>query len=85
MLQVADHIDHIKKTAGIDHIGLGGDYDGITSVPVGLEDVSSYPQLIAELMRRGYSDEDLRKIARLNILRVMRQVEITAARIQTGK
>jgi len=85
MLQVADHIDHIKKTAGIDHIGLGGDYDGITSVPVGLEDVSSYPQLIAELMRRGYSDEDLRKIARLNVLRVMRQVEATATRIQTGK
>jgi membrane dipeptidase len=79
---VADHIDHIKKVAGIDHIGLGGDFDGITSVVVGLEDVSSYPQLLAELIRRGYSDEDIRKIAGKNILRVMRQVELTAQRLQ---
>jgi membrane dipeptidase len=82
LLQVADHIDHIKKVAGIDHIGLGGDFDGITSVVVGLEDVSSYPQLLAELIRRGYSDEDIRKIAGKNILRVMRQVELTAQRLQ---
>jgi membrane dipeptidase len=79
---VADHIDHVKAVAGIDHIGLGSDFDGITTVPVGLEDVSTYPHLIAELLRRGYSDDDVRKIARRNILRVMRQAEATAERLQ---
>jgi membrane dipeptidase len=82
MLQVAEHIDHIKKVAGIDHIGLGSDFDGITSVPVGLEDVSTYPLLIAELLQRGYSDDDIRKIAGRNILRVMKAAEITAAKLQ---
>jgi membrane dipeptidase len=85
LLQVADHIDHIKKVAGIDHVGVGGDFDGITSVVVGLEDVSSYPELFAELMRRGYSDDDLRKIANRNILRVLRAAEAVAARLQAGK
>jgi membrane dipeptidase len=85
LIQVADHIDHIKKIAGIDHIGVGGDFDGITSVVVGLEDVASYPQLMAELLRRGYSDDDIRKIANRNVLRVMKQAEATAVRIQTGK
>lgn len=80
LLQVADHIDHIKKVAGIDHIGLGGDFDGISSVVVGLEDVSTYPYLIAELLRRGYSDNDIRKIANRNILRVMRAAEAVAAK-----
>jgi len=80
MFQVADHIDHIKKVAGIDHIGLGGDFDGITSVVVGLEDVSTYPLLIAELLRRGYTDEDIRKIASRNVLRVLRGAEVAAAR-----
>jgi len=75
LIQVADHIDHIKKIAGIDHIGLGSDFDGITSVPVGLEDVSTFPMLIAELFRRGYTDDDVRKIASRNILRVMRGAE----------
>jgi len=75
LIQVADHIDHIKKIAGIDHIGLGSDFDGITSVPVGLEDVSTFPMLIAELLRRGYTDDDVRKIASRNILRVMRGAE----------
>ncbi|HUF46852.1 MAG TPA: dipeptidase [Vicinamibacterales bacterium] len=79
MLQVADHIDHIRKVAGIDHIGLGADFDGITSVPVGLEDVSSYPLLLGELVNRGYSDEDIRKVTWRNILRVMRQAEAVAA------
>ena len=80
--QVADHIDHIRKVAGIDHIGLGGDFDGITSVVVGLEDVSTYPALSAELLKRGYSDEDIKKIIGLNVLRVMRQVEKVAAGLQ---
>ena len=69
----ADHIDHIRKVAGIDHIGLGGDFDGITSVPEGLEDVSKYPALTAELLRRGYKDDEVKKILGLNILRVMRR------------
>lgn len=76
----ADHIDHIRKMAGIDHIGLGGDFDGITSVPDGLEDVSKYPSLTAELLRRGYKDDDVKKILGLNILRVMREVEKVAAK-----
>ena len=82
LAQVADHIDHVRKVAGIDHIGLGGDYDGIGSTPVGLEDVSKYPDLLVELMRRGYGDEDLKKVAGLNVLRVMRAVEKVAAELQ---
>jgi membrane dipeptidase len=75
LAMVADHIDHIRKVAGIDHIGLGGDFDGIDSVIEGLEDVSKYPNLTAELLRRGYGDEDIRKILGKNILRVMRKAE----------
>ena len=78
----ADHIDHIRKVAGIDHIGLGGDFDGITSVLQGLEDVSKYPFLTAELLRRGYKDEQIKKILGLNILRVMKAAEGVAARLQ---
>ena len=78
LAQVADHIDHIKKTAGVDSIGLGGDFDGITSVVQGLEDVSTYPMLVAELLRRGYTDEDIKKIAGRNILRVLRGAEAAA-------
>ena len=80
--QVADHIDHVREVAGIDHIGLGGDFDGVGALPVGLEDVSTYPDLLVELLRRGYSDDDLKKIAGLNVLRVMRKVEIIAKRLQ---
>jgi membrane dipeptidase len=83
--QIADHIDHIKKVAGIDHIGIGGDFDGITSVPLGMEDVSKYPALTAELLRRGYSDEDVRKILGKNILRVMRQAEAVAKKLQAER
>jgi len=74
----ADHIDHIRKIAGIDHIGIGSDFDGFSGPPEGLEDVSKYPALLAELMRRGYSKDDVRKIAGLNVLRVMRAVERVA-------
>ena len=80
--QVADHIDHIRKVAGIDHIGLGGDFDGITQVVEGLEDVSKYPDLTAELLKRGYKDDDIKKILGLNVLRVMRQAEKVAAGLQ---
>ena len=82
---IADHIDHIRSVAGIDHIGLGGDYDGITFTPDDLGDVSTYPVLFAELARRGYSAADLAKIARGNILRVMRGVESTAMQIAKNK
>jgi membrane dipeptidase len=80
--QVADHIDHVRKVAGIDHVGLGSDFDGISRVPAGLEDVSRYPDLLEELARRGYSDDDLRKVAGLSILRVLKQAEGVAARLQ---
>ena len=82
LADAADHIDHIKKVAGIDHIGLGGDFDGITSVVQGLEDVSTYPALSAELLRRGYKDDEVMKILGLNILRVMREAEMVSARLQ---
>ena len=70
---VADHIDHIVKVAGIDHVGIGSDFDGITMWPVGLEDVSSYPRLTEELLRRGYSEADVHKILGGNVLRAFRQ------------
>jgi membrane dipeptidase len=80
---VADHVDHIRKVAGIDHIGIGSDYDGFSSLPPeGLEDVSKYPALLAELLRRGYSKADVKKIAGLNVLRVMRDAERVASDLQ---
>jgi membrane dipeptidase len=81
----ADHIDHIRQIAGIDHIGLGGDFDGITAVPEGLEDVSKYPALVAELFRRGYKDDDVKKIVGQNVLRVMRDVEKVSKRLQSER
>jgi membrane dipeptidase len=80
--EVADHIDHIKRVAGVDHVGLGGDFDGITELVVGLEDVSTYPALLAELARRGWSDAELRKLVGENILRVIEANERVAARLQ---
>jgi membrane dipeptidase len=75
----ADHIDHIRQVAGIDHIGLGGDYDGMDTGPVGMEDVAGYPNLFVELARRGYSQEDLEKISSRNMMRVLRAAEAYAA------
>jgi len=80
--QVADHIEHIRQVAGIDCVGLGSDFDGITEVPVGLEDVSKFPDLIAELLRRGWTEADVKKLAGSNILRVMRAVEAVAAQMR---
>ena len=77
--QWADHIDHIRKIAGIDHVALGGDYDGMEIGPVGAEDVTGYPVLFAELARRGYSQADLEKIASRNIMRVLKRAEAVAA------
>jgi membrane dipeptidase len=79
---VADHIDHIRKVAGIDCIGLGSDFDGFRGGIEGLDDVSGYPALLAELLRRGYSKEDVKKIAGLNILRVLRAAEKVAAELR---
>jgi len=79
---VADHIEHVVEIAGIDHVGLGSDFDGITRVPVGLEDVSKFPTLLAELGRRGWSEPDLAKVAGENTLRVLREAENVAARLQ---
>ncbi|MCL4674025.1 MAG: dipeptidase [Sphingomonadaceae bacterium] len=76
---MADHIDHVRKVAGIDYIGIGGDYDGMPTGPVGMEDVAGYPALFVELARRGYSQADLEKISMRNALRVMKAAEAYAA------
>ncbi len=78
----ANHIDHVRKVAGSDHVGIGGDFDGISTVPAGLEDVSKYPALTAELLRRGWEETDVRKALGLNALRVLSRVERVAARLQ---
>lgn len=77
--EVADHIDHIVKVAGVDHVGIGSDYDGVGSLPQGLGGVQTYPALLAELMRRGWTDRDLAKLAGENVLRVMAAAETVAA------
>jgi membrane dipeptidase len=82
LAQVADHLDHVRKVAGADHVGIGSDFDGIDYTPVGLEDVSTFPALFAELVRRGWSDADLKKLAGENLLRVLRQAEAVARRLQ---
>ena len=80
---IVDHIDHIVEVAGIDHVGIGSDYDGIPRVPRGVEDVSSYPILTQELLNRGYKREDIQKIMGGNAMRVLRQAEAVARRIQS--
>lgn len=82
---VADHIDHVRKIAGIDHVGIGSDFDGIDRGPKDLESVADFPRLFAELLRRGYSEADLKKIAGQNLLRVMRAAEATAQRLQASR
>ena len=79
---VADHIDHIRKIAGVDHVGIGSDFDGITETVVGLEDVSKFPAVFAELARRGWSDADLAKLASGNVLRVLAEAEKVSARLK---
>ena len=80
--QVADHIEHARKIAGVDHIGIGSDFYGSTDMPKGLEDVSMYPYLFAELIQRGWGDQDLKKLAGQNLLRAMRQAEVVAAHLR---
>ena len=80
-----DHIDHIAKVAGIDHVGLGSDFDGVpfTGLPEGMEDISKLPNITYELMKRGYSDPDIKKVLGENFLRVMTEVEHRAALMQS--
>ncbi|MFT6287614.1 MAG: membrane dipeptidase [Alcanivorax sp.] len=85
LAQVADHIDYIRDLIGVDHIGIGSDFDGMPPGPVGLEDASTYTALFVELLRRGYSDEDIAKIAGENILRVMTRAEMFAAAFQHAR
>jgi membrane dipeptidase len=84
LAQVADHIEHVREVAGVDHVGLGGDFDGTDQLPDGMADVSRYPALLAELLGRGWTEEDCAKLAGGNILRVMREAE-AAARELSGQ
>jgi membrane dipeptidase len=82
---VADHIEHIRRIAGVDHVGLGSDFDGIGSTPVGLEGVDKYPALLEELMRRGWTDAEIAKLAGGNILRVMAAAESVSQRLRAAR
>jgi membrane dipeptidase len=85
LTEVADHIEHVRRIAGIDHVGLGSDFDGIPATPVGLEGVDKYPGLLAELMRRGWTNEEVAKLAGKNILRVLASVERVAVQLRTSR
>ncbi len=82
---VADHVEHVRKVAGVDHVGIGGDFDGISENVVGLEDVSTYPNLFAELAHRGWSDADLAKLASGNALRALARAEQVSARLKRAR
>ena len=81
---VADHIDHVREVAGINHVGIGSDFDGAPTMPEGLEEVSGYPALFEELASRGFGDEDLMKVAGRNLLRVIREAERVAAQLRAA-
>jgi membrane dipeptidase len=85
LAQVADHIEHVRQVAGVDHVGLGSDFDGIPDGPVGLGAVDKYPALLEELMRRGWSDADIAKLAGENVLRVMAAAEKVAAKLRASR
>jgi membrane dipeptidase len=82
LAQVADHIEYVRKLAGVDHVGIGSDFDGINSTPEGLDGVEDFPVLLAELMRRGWKEDEIKKLVGLNALRVFREAEKTARRLQ---
>ena len=82
---VADHVEHVREVAGVGHVGIGGDYDGVGELPDGLHDVSTYPVLFAELRRRGWSDDELRRLAGRNVLRVLRDAEAVARDLRTSR
>jgi membrane dipeptidase len=85
LADVADHIDHVRQVAGIDHVGIGSDFDGVPAAPQGLEDVAGYPGLFGELASRGYTDEALAKVAGRNLLRVLREAERTAEHLRAQR
>jgi membrane dipeptidase len=85
LAEVADHIEHVREVAGVDHVGIGSDYDGVDWLPEGLEDVSRYPALIAELLDRGWSEADCGKLASGNVLRTMRDAEAAARAISARR
>ena len=85
LAQVADHIEHVRKVAGVDHVGLGSDFDGMPSTPLGLEGVDRYPDLLAELLRRGWSEADIEKLAGGNVLRVLGEAERVAAKLRAER
>jgi membrane dipeptidase len=85
LAEVADHIEHVREIAGVEHVGLGSDFDGIPDGPVGLEAVDRYPALLEELMRRGWSDADIAKLAGENVLRVMAANEQVSARLRAAR
>ena len=85
LAQVADHIEHVREVAGLDHVGIGGDFDGTEDLPDGLADVSCYPALIAELLERGWSEQDCARLAGGNVLRVMREAESAARAISARR
>ena len=85
LAQVADHIEHIRQLAGVDHVGLGSDFDGIGDAPLGLEGVDKYPALLEELMRRGWSDADIAKVAGENVLRVMAAAEKVSVKLRASR
>jgi membrane dipeptidase len=80
-----DHIDHVVKVAGIDHVGLGSDYDGVSALPMQLEDVSTYPVITQGLLDRGYTEADIRKVLGGNVMRVFEQVERVSSRLSQQK
>jgi len=82
---IADHVEHVREVAGVDHIGIGGDFDGVEDLPVGMPDVSGYPRLFAELVGRGWSDADLVALAGGNVMRVLRDAEAVARELQTRR
>jgi membrane dipeptidase len=83
--QVADHVDHVRPVAGVDHVGLGSDFDGIDDTPRGLDGVDRYPALLSELMRHGWSDSDIAKVAGGNILRVMAAAEAVGTKLRATR
>jgi membrane dipeptidase len=85
LAQVADHIEHVREVAGVDHVGIGGDFDGTEDLPDGLGDVSCYPALVAELLERGWSEQDCARLAGGNVLRVMREAESAAGAISARR
>jgi membrane dipeptidase len=82
---VVRHVEHVREVAGVDHVGLGGDYDGSDIMPVGLEDVSGYPRLFAALADRSWSDDDLACLGHRNVIRALRQAEAVARDLRTRR